>query len=159
MARPDVARSLVAIIAARPTGAMARLLRSVSKTSHLDSYLEEVFRSAVQPAVRAAALTMLLRREARWPAGRGWQWIDKSMGLRRWTMMFDHRAIDVLVTAEELVRRGVDDKSSMVRGVALSGAIRYLRGTAIERSYAEKLQHDRSRSVRDRAKFILDHPA
>jgi len=158
MSRPDVARSLVAIIAKRPTGAMAKLLRSASKTPHLDGYLEEVFLAAVQPAVRAAALTMLLKREAVWPAGRGWQWIDKSMGLRRWVMTFDRRAIDIPTALEDLIGRGVDDRSSMVRGVALSGAICHLRGTAIERVYADKLQHDRSRSVRDRAKFILDHP-
>lgn len=158
MARPDVAHSLVAIIAERPTGAMAKLLRSASKTPHLDNYLDEVFRSAVQPAVRSAALAMLLNREAVWPVGRGWEWIDKSMGLRRSVMIFDRRAIDVSIAAEELIRRGVDDGSSMVRGVALSGAIRHLRGTAIERSYADRLRHDRSRSVRDRAKFIFDNP-
>ncbi|WP_432767940.1 MAG: hypothetical protein HEQ22_10955 [Sphingopyxis sp.] len=158
MSRPAVARSLVAIIAERPTGAMAKLLRSASKTPHLDRYLDEVFRSAVQPAVRAAALRMLLQGGAVWPVGRGWQWIDKSMGLRRWVMIFDRRTIDVETAPEDLVGRGIDDKSAMVRGVALSGAIRHLRGTTIERVYADKLKHDRSRSVRERARFILDHP-
>jgi hypothetical protein len=158
MSRPDVARSLVAIIAERPTGAMAKFLRSASRTPHLDGHLDEIFRSAVQPAVRAAALTLLLNREAMWPAGRGWQWIDKTRGLQRSVIIFDRRAIEVQAPPESLIRRGIDDRSSMVRGVALSGAIRHLRGTTIERVYADKLRHDRSRSVRDRAKFILDHP-
>lgn len=159
LARPDVAACLAAIIVERPTGAMARLLRLVARTPCLDGHLEDIFRSAVQPSVRAAALAMLLNAEAIWPAGRSWQWIDKSMGLRRWAMSFERRPIDVSIPVDELLRLGSEDRSSMVRGIALSGAIRHRRGTALERDYAIKLRDDRSRPVRDRAQFILDNPA
>jgi hypothetical protein len=159
LARPDVAAALAAIIAERPTGAMARLLRASARTPHLDDHLEILSRSALQPAVRAAALNMLLAGEAVRPAGRAWQWIDKSMGLRRWVMQYDRRKIEVALDGATLIEQGVADRSAMVRGAALSGAIRHLRGTETERAYALRLRDDRSRSVRERAAFILDNPA
>lgn len=158
LARPDVAAALAKVIGERPTGAMARLLRASAKTPHMDGHLASLCRTAVQPAVRAAALNMLLLGEAAWPAGREWQWIDKSMGLRRWAMRYDRRKIDVLTDATVLIEQGIVDRSALVRGVALSGAIRHMRGTVEERDYATRLKDDRSRSVRDRAMFILDNP-
>lgn len=159
VARPEVAAALAAIIAERPTGAMARLLRVSARTPHLDGYLEHLSRTAIQPAVRAAALNMLLAGEAVWAAGRAWQWIDKSMGLRRWAMHYDRRKIEVATDVAVLIEQGIADRSAMVRGAALSGAIRHLRESESERAYGVRLQDDPSRSVRERARFILENPS
>lgn len=158
LARPDVGTALATIIAERPTGAMARLLRASARTPYLDDQLQHLSFAALQPAVRAAALNMLLAGEAVWAGGRAWQWIDKSMGLRRWAMHHDRRRIEVTTDIAALIERGIADRSAMVRGVALSGAIRHLRGTEAERAHAVRLRDDPSRSVRERVAFILDNP-
>ena len=158
LARRDVGTALAAIIAERPTGAMARLLRASARTPHLDDHLQHLSFAALQPAVRAAALNMLLAGEAVWAAGRAWRWIDKSMGLLRWAVHYDRRKIEVATDLAALIEQGIADRSAMVRGVALSGAIRHLRGTGIERTHAMRLQDDPSRSVRERVAFILDNP-
>jgi hypothetical protein len=159
LAREDVAQAMVDIFERRSTGPMARLLRACLAGPHLEARLSDIFASAAQPAVRAIALGAMIDREIVQPNGRHeYEWVDKSMGLRRWVKQFDRRPVATAMPTDALIRTGIDDRSAMVRAVALSGAIRHLRGTSSERNYALKLQGDRSRSIRDRAKFILEHP-
>ncbi len=96
LARADVAQSMVDIFERRSTGPMARVLRACLAGPHLDACLSDIFASAAQPAVRAVALGAMINGEVASPNGRHeYQWIDKSMGLRRWVMQFDRRSINV----------------------------------------------------------------
>jgi len=153
--RDDVAAHLAQLIAGEKTGPQASTLRYALRTSALDRHLEQIAHKAAQPSVRAVALHALIDGRAEWPSGTAWQWIDKSMGLRRRMTVFDHRLLTVNPSRTALIARGVKDKSAFVRRVALAGVIKHLPGTAEARSFAAPLTADRSPSVRERAEFIL----
>ena len=153
--RDDVAAHLAELIVGGRTGPQASTLRYALRTPALDRHLERIAREAAQPSVRAAALDSLINGRAEWPSGSDWQWIDKSMGLRRRITVFAHRPLTVAPAREELIAAGIGDPSAVVRRVALTGVIRHLPGTAEGRALATPLLADRSPSVRERAEFIL----
>lgn len=137
------------------TGPQASTLRYALRTPSLDRHLERIANFAVQPSVRALALNALIDRKAEWPSGTAWQWVDKSMGLRRRVTVFDHRLLTVAPPHGALIAGGVSDRSAVVRKAALTGVIRHLPGSAEARAFAAPLVVDRSPSVRERAEFIL----
>lgn len=153
--RDDVAAQLAELVAFERTGPQASTLRYALRTSALDRHLERIAQEAAQPSVRAVALHALIDGKAEWPSGTAWQWIDKSMGLRRRVKVFDCRPLTVFPARDALIERGVNDRSAAVRRVALAGVIRHLPGTAKARAFATMLVADRSPSVRERAEFIL----
>ena len=154
-ARRDVAERLAELIKREKTGPRASTLRHALRTPALDRHLDQIVQEAVQPAVRAVALHALIEGRAEWPSGTAWQWLDKSMGLRRRIPVFDRRPLTVALPREALIARGVNDRSALVRRVALAGIIRHLLGTTEACMFAGLLAADRSPSVRERAAFIL----
>lgn len=108
-----------------------------------------------RPAVRAVALNTLINKTAEWPRGYDWQWIDKSMGLRRRGTVFGHRELDVALPRSALIAIGIHDRSAAVRRIALDGVFRHLLPAQEGRDYAALLAADRSPSVRARAEFVL----
>lgn len=155
LARADVAEQLAELMISKPTGAVASTLRIALRATALDPYLERIAREAIQPAVRAFALTTLIDRQASWPIGRDWQWIDKSMGVRRRVTVFASRVVESSTTRDDLIAAGLTDRSPAVRNAALTGIIRYMLGTPEARNHASLLTTDRSRTVRERAAFIV----
>ena len=153
--RDDVGTCLTHLIACETTGPQASTLRYALRTSALDRHLEQIAREAAQPSVRAVALHALIDGKAEWPSGTAWQWIDKTMGLRRRVTVFDQRLLTVIPSRAALIVRGIEDRSAFVRRVALDGVMKHLPGTAEARSFAARLAADRSPSVRERAEFIL----
>jgi hypothetical protein len=154
-ARDDVVEHLAGLIGSDATGPIARALRHALRTPALDPYLQRIASEAVQPYVRAVALDALINGEAEWRSGFAWQWTDKSMGNRRRIAVYDHRTLTVSGSREALIARGVEDRSAIVRRVALNGVIRHLLGTPKGREYAAMLIADRAPSVRERAEFVL----
>lgn len=157
--RADVAKELAKLMASAATGPQVSVLRYALRGSALDQHLEQLAKDAVQPSVRAVALDALINRSAQWPAGTAWRWIDKSMGLRRREPVFERRNLTVTPQRSAHVVRGLHDRSATVRKVALNGIIRHLLGAAEARDWASRLVADRSRSVREKAEFILKHEA
>ena len=153
--RDDVAAQLAELIARERTGPQASTLRHALRTPALDRHLERIAKSAVQPSVRALALNALIDGKAEWPSGTAWQWVDKSMGLRRRVTVFDQRPLTVAPPQGALIASGVSDRSAVVRKAALTGVIQHLSGTAEARAFATPLMADRSPSVQERAEFIL----
>jgi hypothetical protein len=153
--RNDVAACLASLLIQGRTGPMSTTLRYALRTSAIDVHLDDIARDAVQPSVRAVALETLIEGRAKWPSGYGWEWIDKSMGLRRQVTIFDHRALDVAASRSLLISRGIRDRSPAVRRVALDGVMRYMLTTREGQNFAALLAEDRSPSVRERAAFIL----
>lgn len=153
--RADVATHLADLIAGGITGPQASTLRYALRTPALDQHLERLAYDAVQPSVRALALNALIDGKAEWSTGTAWQWVDKTMGLRRRVPVFDHRPLSILAPRKALFERGIGDRSAAVRRVALSGVIRHLLGTEEASAFATLLLQDRSPSVRERAEFIL----
>ena len=154
-ARTDVAEHLFDMLIRDVTGPMPSVLRHALRTPALDPYLKRMAHEAVQPHVRAVALDALIEGRAEWPSGYGWQWIDKSIGLRRRVTTFGHRTLTVAIARSEMIAPGARDRSAAVRRVALDGVMRHLLGTPEGREHAALLAADRSASVRERAKFIL----
>ncbi|KQP40158.1 hypothetical protein [Methylobacterium sp. Leaf106] len=153
--RPDVAARLADLLIGQMTGPVARVLRAVSRTPALDPYLLRVAAEAVQPAARAAALSLLVEGKASWPVGRDWQWVDKSIGRRRLVFVYDVRPLTVAPGLDTVIAQSIADRSAAVRRVALEGAMYRLKGRPEARTYATRLLGDRSPSVRERAEFIL----
>lgn len=153
--RADVAKYLADIFIQSRTGPAATMLRHALRSPAIDLYLDEIVRRAVQPVVRAVALETLVDRRAKWPIGYTWEWIDKSMGLRRRVIAFDNRDVDIATSKGDLITRGVHDHSAAVRRVALDAVMRHLSRTSEGQEFAAKLAEDRSSSVRERAAFIL----
>jgi len=155
--RSDVAAELANLMCAQTTGPQASTLRYALRTPALDKFLEQISLKATQPSVRAVALGALIDGKAGWPSGTAWRWIDKPMGLRRRETMFDHRPLTEAPSQRALIERGLNDKSAVVRRVALTGIIRHMLGTAEARALATPLLSDRSPSARERAEFIVRH--
>jgi hypothetical protein len=153
--RNDVAACLASLLIQGRTGPMSTTLRYALRTSAIDVHLDDIARDAVQPSVRAVALETLIEGRAKWPAGYGWEWIDKSMGLGRQVTIFDHRALDVVPSRDLLISRGIRDRSPVVRRVALDGVMRHMLSTREGQDCAALLAEDRSPPVRERAAFIL----
>jgi hypothetical protein len=153
--RADVAGRLAELLIASPTGPMATTLRYALRTPSIDMYLEHIVGNALQPSVRAVALDALINQRAEWPSGYEWQWVDKSMGLRRRATVFGRRDLRVLTPTNFLIELGLKDRSPYVRRVALDGVMRHLLGTPEGLAFAAPLATDRSPSVRERAEFIL----
>ncbi len=155
LARDDVAEHLSRLVTGGATGPLASILRQALRLPALDPHLARIAFESLQPAVRAVALDALVNGEAEWPCGSAWQWIDKPMGVGRRVAVFDHRPLTVAFAREELIARGVKDRSAAVKRVALTAVIRHLPGTPEGRDHATALVADRSASVRERARFIL----
>lgn len=157
LAREDVAAHLASAIEQMTTGPSAMLLRHALHKPSLDIHLSRLATTAQQPAVRAAALSALIDAEAQWITGSTWQWIDKSMGVRRRIPVFTRRTLTYSNARQVLIERGVADRSAVVRRVALTGIIRHMLGTDSGRTIARSVAGDRAPSVREKARFILDY--
>lgn len=153
--RADVAVHLAELIAKEKTGPQASTLRHVLRTPAFDRHLQRLSREAVQPSVRAVALKALIDGKAEWPTGTAWQWVDKSLELRRRVQIFDRRPLSVTASRNAFIEQGISDPSAAVRRVALNGIVRYLLGTEEASAMAARLLQDRSPSVRELAEFIL----
>ena len=154
--RADVAERLADLIIRLTTGPMAATLRYALRRSAIDVHLERIARTAVQPSVRAVASDTLINKRAKWPSGHAWEWIDRSMGLRRRVTVFDQREVNVNQSMDALIRLAIQDRSPIVRRVAVDGVERHFLRTHEGRGYAALLIADRSPSVRERAEFILN---
>lgn len=155
LARSDVVECLADLIGRSTTGPLASVLRRAAREPSIDGYLFSLATGACQPSVRAVALEALIKRTIEWPSGQAWKWIDKSVGLRRRVLIFDSRSLDVAIPRHDLVAIGIRDRSAFVRRVALDGIISFMKDEPRGRDYAAQLVADRSRSVRERAAFIL----
>lgn len=153
--RPDVSAALAEMIEKQQTGAVASILQHALQNSGLDPFLERLARMAAQPAARAIALQPLIHGYARWPSGFTWQWIDKSMGVRRSVRTFSQRPLTVTISRRTAIAMGVADRSAAVKKIALDALTRYRAEMPDAKEIAEALLKDRATSIRERAEFLL----
>jgi hypothetical protein len=114
--RPDVAAAIAEIIKNKPTGGIASVLRLALQNSGLDPFLEMLARRAAQPMARAVALQALIEGDANWPSGFAWQWIDKSMGVRKRVRTFSRRPLTITISRRSAITIGTADRSSRKKG-------------------------------------------
>lgn len=154
-ARPDVGGRVADVLVRAQTGPASRVLRAALKHEILDLHLERLAAEARQPSVRAVAVQTLADMRASWPAGMEWKWVDKSMGKRILVRRFESREITGLLPRESVVRAAAFDRSALVRKASLDALIRHDLGSDEAHELAARLAIDPSRSVRERAAFIL----
>jgi hypothetical protein len=159
LAIPDVARLLAGEIAVCAVGPAGRILRATLRRPAMDAHLPDLLRGARHPSVRAVALRTLLDAKARWPWGTEKKWIDKSLGRYRMDTAWRERAIERPLPLSELLEIGARDPATAVRKVAASGLIAHFDREPIAPTLAGLLVDDRSRTVRERARFALDRAA
>jgi len=154
-ARSDVTQNIADILTRRTTGPSAAILRQALRSAPMDSHLATLARDSIQPAVRAVAAQALIDGFASWASGWRWRWIDKSMGVRKAEAVFERRELSVLVDRTSQIEAALSDRSAVVRNAAIAGLIRYRDEIPNVRALAEPLLQDRSRRVRERARFLL----
>jgi hypothetical protein len=98
----------------------------------------------------------LIKHRARWPAGYGYEWIDKRFGFRRRVPRFEQRPIDHQIDIEKLLAQGAHDRAVVVRKVVTQSLIdlRHDLSSAMTR-IGSSLSEDKASSVRSRAEFYL----
>lgn len=155
--RPDVAAMLAGIIKNDPRGSMAKVLLHTLHLPALDPHLYGIATESIQPSVRALAYRTLIDASASWPNGHNYRWIDKTMGLRRKETKIESRALEIETNKDSALTEAANDRSVMVRRVALTGLIKYRLGTEIAHKLASEMRNDRYPSVAERAEFVLRH--
>ncbi len=157
LARPDVATLVKDHLIAMKTGAGGAILRMALRFPALDAFLPAIAAAALHPAVRATALKAMITGKAQWTVGYGWQWIDKSFGVRRRKPLLQSRPLSLAFQIEPLIHSGLNDRFVMVRRVAADGLIEHRGSLSQVSEIANRLLIDRSSAIRDRADFLLRH--
>jgi hypothetical protein len=154
--RHDVAAHLGQLFMNGMVGPLGSILRHALRFPSYDEQLVDLAFGAKLAAVRAVALKTLVDRRATWVIGHGWAWVDKVYGLRRRIPLLEHRNVSAS-EPEMLIRKGLADTSAQVRKIAISALIEHAADMPDTVEIAERLIHDPSPAVRDRANFLLRH--
>lgn len=136
------------------SGPLGRVLAHALRLPAYDAGLAELAHAARLPDVRATAAMALFRQEAVWPAGHGWAWVDKSMGVRRRVALTGRRAVGV-AEPPGLLRRALADRSALVRKAAADVVVQRMHALPDLERLTDALAADRSAAVRDRADYIF----
>jgi hypothetical protein len=152
--RPDVAERLASWMATARTGAPTRVLREMLRRDAVDVHLLFLFRTAVQPTVRALALRTLIQGRARYPDGFERQWVDKSMGRSRQVVRYHERPVDRPIAIEALIAYGARDRCALVRRIAADGLVQHRRTLRNLEDLLAILEADKDDLVQERATFI-----
>jgi hypothetical protein len=159
MSRPDVVECLVSRLLNAATGTPSRVLLASLRDKAIDPYLDVLSLKAVQPSVRAAALSVLIKSQAKWAVGYDRQWIDKSMGQSRRILRFESRVVIHNLNLQALIERGASDRSAQVRKVAMQALIDEAGFWMSMKDCIAKLAIDKSPAVRAGISYILREQA
>lgn len=156
--RTDVMAALAMRMQEQQTGPFASCLRHALRYPEIDEHLPCLAVDAAQPSVRAAAYQCLISGRATWPVGYGWIWVNKIYGLRKRARTLDSREIQIASPAVEWIRKGIHDRSVLVRRIAADAMV----GARAQMPDADRLiavlANDRNPAIRSRADYMLRHP-
>jgi len=140
-------------------------VRSPSKTlgfalehSGIDQYLPRLFNKAKYVSARAQALNAMLNKKAVWKIGYKFEWIDKSLGIRRRVPVFSSRSVRCSVDFAPLVDIALRDKHTAVRRIAAQAIID--NRSEIEKpisEYVKLLLADECSAIRSRGEYLQKH--
>lgn len=139
------------------SGPAARLLRQSSRLKQIDTHLETIARSAVQPSARATAYKFLLEGKVVWLEGRRWAWTDKIYCKGRFEPILCERRLSIVAPFNQLLAEAASDRSATVRKVAGDAIIANrltLGPDAIK--IVKKLAADSYPSIAGRGQFVLE---
>lgn len=133
-------------------GPLAKVLRGLLKTDLHDGLLAELSQNAKSAQVRAVATQTVLEGCARWLVGTNWQWVDKTISLRRRVPSWDKRIVDRPVEELSAVfQSAAADPSVSVRKLAAEHLIRV--GPQGSDRIIALLEQDRSKPVFERMDY------
>jgi hypothetical protein len=155
--RRDVMAALAMRMQQQP-GPFASCLRHALRYPEIDKHLPRLAIDAIQPSVRVAAYQCLMSGRATWPSGFGWTWIDKVYGLRKRVRTLESRDIQTTSPAADWIRRGIHDRSVLVRRIAADAMVGARAQLPDADSLIAVLASDRSSAIRSRADYMLRHP-
>lgn len=151
-----IIENMVETVCSPTTVRSARLVRSLLKEDKADRYLERLASHAYDPSVRALVLRALIEREVRWIVSYRYQWIDKTLGLRRLVPEYAARPLSVAPSREDLIVCALKDRAAAVRASAVDGLIAHRGALDLALvAIAVKLGVDKSARVRSRADFLM----
>ncbi len=134
-------------------GPLSKVLRGLLKTDLHDGLLAELSQNAKSAQVRAVATQTILEGCARWLVGVEWQWVDKTISLRRRVPSWDKRVVEWPVEEITAVLHGAaEDPSASVRKLAAEHLIRF--GPKGNDQIIALLEEDRSKPVCERMEFF-----
>ncbi len=151
-----VAGEVTSLLLCGRSGSLGRTLAQALRFPAYDLALPRLALEARLPDVRATAMKTILRRKAVWPVGHGWEWVDKSMGVRRRVTLTESRPVSTPETSD-LLEAGLADRSALVRKVAAEVAVERMNDIPGIMEIVAVLANDRSAAVRDRADYIARH--
>jgi hypothetical protein len=152
----EVAHFLKLRIISATSGPMSSILAQAGRSEALDTYLNEIAKEAIQPAVRAKAYRSLLEGKMVSLEGRKWEWTNIRYCEERLKPIFSERILSVSVPLLETLKLAAIDRSPMVRRVAGDVLIQRLSAIGNESAQlAELLASDSSPSVVERGSFAL----
>ncbi len=153
-ARPDVIQEIAATLSRSRTGPTTVVLEQALRHEGFDASLADLSRHAVQPALRALALRVLLKGAAVWREyGFEKDWTDKSMGRWRTVPKQGTRPVHSDLPKSQLIQRGLSDRSVRVRRVAVD-AIDPVRDRVMLESWLPTIEADHSSGMQFRAAFL-----
>lgn len=151
-----VTRALKKQIIESTSGPMATVLSQVGRTPVLDPHLNDIARSALQPAVRAKAYRSQMEGKMAWFEGRKWEWTDIRYCKGHYMPIVSERELSEPLPFLETLKEAARDKSSIVRRVAGEFLIRNLKSLGGESiALAKLLASDSSPAVSERGEFAL----
>lgn len=150
---PEWNRAVLATLCQETDGPLAKLLRRLLRRANFDNALSVLAQMARSTHVRSIAYQTALEGCARWRVGTEWQWVDKTISLRRKIPIWETRSITLPpAEVEKLLQSAVTDRSSNVRKLAADHLIRI--GPSGHEHLVQRLQKDKSRSVLERMEFF-----
>ncbi|MEM7570865.1 MAG: hypothetical protein AAF337_13820, partial [Pseudomonadota bacterium] len=156
---PGVRDALLEMFLERPIGPGARVLRRLIRQPGWEEVLPSLQSNACQPAVRATALTMLYRREARWETGWTYEWTQKPFGEKRRVRTFQTRALVTEADKAALLQGALTDRSPMVRKAAGDLLIQDRRSLGADaQKIAARMAVDANPAVAERGRYVLNNP-
>lgn len=152
----EISQLLALRITSATAGPMSSILAQLGRIKILDTYLPEIAKNAVQPAVRAKAYRSLLEGKAVWFERREFEWTDIRYCEGRYQPVLSERDLSIKSPLLSTLKQASSDRSPMVRRVAGELLIRELPnigGDAVD--LARSLAGDASPSVAERGEFAL----
>lgn len=102
------------------TGPLAKRLRFALRGPEMDASLGKLALAAKSPFVRAVATQAVLEGKTRRQVGVTWEWVDKSISLRRRLPKWETRELAIPpAVREHVLRAASNDKSVAVRKLAV----------------------------------------
>lgn len=152
-ARNDFRYLVNAMFLSETAGRLAKRLRYCLRKSDFDGSLGMLATQANSTMVRAIATQAVLQGEIRHLLGYRWEWVDKTVSMRRRVPEWETRSITVPNDVRERVlRTECADKSAAVRKLAVDHLIAV--GPEGYQSELASLRHDKSHAIQWRMDYF-----